>query len=437
MPWELLLLLILGGAVVLMLLGMPVAFCFMVVNIIGIFLLWGGANGLEQLTYSIADSVTTFTMMPVPLFILMGELIFLSGIASVLIEVLDKWLGRLPGRLSLLSVVTGTLFSTLTAVSMASVAMLGETLTPEMERRGYKKAMSIGPILAAGGLAHMIPPSDLGVILGAVGQISIGKILMAIIFPGLLLASLYTAYIIIRCWVQPSVAPAYEVSPTPLSEKVVTTARYVLPTAIIIFLVIGLIFLGIVTPTEAAASGALGAFVLTVLYKRLNWEVLKKSIAGTLRITVMVFMILVGSKAFSQFLAFSGATTGMVETALGLPLPPILIIVSMQIVILFMGCFMEVVSIFMITLPIFIPVVLALGFDTVWFAVLFLVNTEMALVTPPFGMSLFVMKGVAPPGTTMGEIFRAGLPFLGLMALAMALIIAFPQIALWLPGMML
>ena len=437
MPWELLLLLILGGAVVLMLLGMPVAFCFMVVNIIGIFLLWGGANGLEQLTYSIADSVTTFTMMPVPLFILMGELIFLSGIASVLIEVLDKWLGRLPGRLSLLSVVTGTLFSTLTAVSMASVAMLGETLTPEMERRGYKKAMSIGPILAAGGLAHMIPPSDLGVILGAVGQISIGKILMAIIFPGLLLASLYTAYIIIRCWVQPSVAPAYEVSPTPLSEKVVTTARYVLPTAIIIFLVIGLIFLGIVTPTEAAASGALGAFVLTVLYKRLNWEVLKKSIAGTLRITVMVFMILVGSKAFSQILAFSGATTGMVETALGLPLPPILIIVSMQIVILFMGCFMEVVSIFMITLPIFIPVVLALGFDTVWFAVLFLVNTEMALVTPPFGMSLFVMKGVAPPGTTMGEIFRAGLPFLGLMALAMALIIAFPQIALWLPGMML
>ncbi len=437
MPWELLLLLILGGAVVLMLLGMPVAFTFMVVNLIGIFLLWGGANGLEQLTYSIADSVTTFTLMPVPLFILMGELIFLSGIASVLIEVLDKWLGRLPGRLSLLSVGTGTLFSTLTAVSMASVAMLGETLTPEMERRGYKRSMSIGPILAAGGLAHMIPPSDLGVILGAVGQISIGKILMAIIFPGLLLASLYTAYIIIRCWVQPSVAPAYEVSPTPLSEKVIATARYVLPTAIIIFLVIGLIFLGIVTPTEAAASGALGAFVLTILYRRLNWEVLKKSIAGTLRITVMVFMILVGSKAFSQILAFSGATTGMVETALGLPLPPILIIVSMQVVILFMGCFMEVVSIFMITLPIFIPVVLALGFDTVWFAVLFLVNTEMALVTPPFGMSLFVMKGVAPPGTTMGEIFRAGLPFLGLMALAMALIIAFPQIALWLPDMML
>lgn len=437
MSWELLLLLILGGAVILMLLGMPVAFTFMVVNIIGIFLLWGGANGLEQLTYSIADSVTTFTLMPVPLFILMGELIFLSGIASVLIEVLDKWLGRLPGRLSLLSVGTGTLFSTLTAVSMASVAMLGETLTPEMERRGYKRSMSIGPILAAGGLAHMIPPSDLGVILGAVGQISIGKILMAIIFPGLLLASLYTAYIIIRCWVQPSVAPAYEVSPTPLSEKVIATARYVLPTAIIIFLVIGLIFLGIVTPTEAAASGALGAFVLTILYRRLNWEVLKKSIAGTLRITVMVFMILVGSKAFSQILAFSGATTGMVETALGLPLPPILIIVSMQVVILFMGCFMEVVSIFMITLPIFIPVVLALGFDTVWFAVLFLVNTEMALVTPPFGMSLFVMKGVAPPGTTMGEIFRAGLPFLGLMALAMALIIAFPQIALWLPGIML
>ena len=436
MPWQLLLLLILGSAVALMLTGMPVAFCFTVVNIIGVFLLWGGISGLEQLTYSMMASVTTFSVMPVPLFILMGELIFYSGVAPVLIENLDKWLGRLPGRLSLLSVGAGTLFSSLTAVSMASVAMLGDTLTPEMENRGYKKAMSIGPILAAGGLAHMIPPSDLGVILGAIGRISIGKILMGIIFPGLLLASLYGAYIIIRCWLQPSIAPPYKVPPISIKEKVIATVRYVLPVGLVIFLVIGLIYLGVVTPTEAAATGAAGSFALVACYRRLNWEVVKKSIAGTLRITVMLFMILVGAKAFSQILSFSGATAGLVEAALSLPLSPIFIMVTMQVVILFMGCFMEVVSIFMITLPIFIPVVLTLGFDTVWFAVLFLVNTEMALVTPPFGMSLFVMKGVAPPGTTMGDIVRAGLPFLGLMTIAMALIIAFPEIALWLPSMM-
>jgi len=436
MPWPLLLLIILGSAVFLMLLGMPIAFCFTVVNIIGVFILWGGSTGLEELIHSIMASVTTFSLMPVPLFILMGELIFHAGVAAVLIETIDKWLGRLPGRLGLLSVAAGALFSTLTAVSMASVAMLGDTLTSEMENRGYKKAMSLGPILAAGGLAHMIPPSDLGVILGALSRIPIGKILMGIIFPGLLLASLYAAYIIIRCWIQPSIAPPYETPPISLKDKLTSTARYVLPIGVVIFLVIGLIFLGVVTPTEAAATGVLGSLALIAWYRQLKWPVIKKSIAGTLRITVMVFMILVGAKAFSQILAYSGATTGMVEAALSIPLPPILIIVSMQVIILFLGCFLEVVSIFMITLPILVPVVEALGFDTVWFAVLFLVNTEMALVTPPLGMSLFVMKGVAPSDTTMADIYRAGLPFLGLMVLAMALIIAFPQIALWLPGTM-
>lgn len=436
MPWPYLLLLILGSAVVLMILGMPVAFCFTVVNLVGVFILWGGTTGLEELIHSIMASVTTFSLMPVPLFILMGELIFQAGVAAILIDTIDNWLGRLPGRLGLLSVAAGVLFSTLTAVSMASVAMLGDTLTPEMEKRGYKKAMSLGPILASGGLAHMIPPSDLGVILGALGRISIGKILMGIIFPGLLLATLYAAYIIIRCWLQPTLAPVYEAPQVSIKDNLKATLRYVLPTGVIIFLVIGLIFLGVVTPSEAAATGALGSIALVAWYRKLNWQVLKKSIAGTLNITVMVFMILVGAKAFTQILAYSGATTGLAAAALSIPLPPIFIIVSMQVIILFLGCFMEVVSIFMITLPIFIPVVTALGFDPVWFAALFLVNTEMALVTPPFGMSLFVMKGVAPPDTTMGDIYRAALPFLGLMAVAMALIIAFPKIALWLPGIM-
>ena len=436
MEWQLTLGVILGSAVFLMLLGMPVAFCFMVVNIVGVLLLWGGIPGLEQLTYSIKDSVTSFSLMPVPLFILMGELLFRSGVASSLINTIDEWFGRLPGRLSLLSVVTGTLFASLTAVSMASVAMLGESVLPEMEKRGYQKSMSIGPILAGGGLAHMIPPSDLGVIIGAIGQISIGQILMAIIFPGLLLGALYSVYIIGRCLLQPSLAPPYTVASIPISEKIRNIAKYILPSGIIVFLVIGLMFLGVVTPTEAAASGTLGALILVACHRRLNREVVIQSLDGTLKITAMVFMILVGSKAFSQILAFSGASTGLIQAALGLDLPPIVIIVMMQLIILFMGCFMEVVSIMMVTLPIFMPIISKLGYDKVLFAVLFLVNVEMALVTPPFGMSLFVMKGVAPPGVSMGDIIRAGIPFLILMATAMALIMIFPNIALWLPSVM-
>ena len=436
MEWQLTLGVILGSAVFLMLSGMPVAFCFMVVNILGVVLLWGGISGLEQLTFSIKDSVSSFSLMPVPLFILMGELLFRSGVASNLIDTIDDWFGKLPGRLSLLSVATGTLFASLTAVSMASIAMLGQSLLPEMEKRGYKKPMSIGPILAGGGLAHMIPPSDLGVILGAIGQISIGQILMAIIFPGLLLAALYSAYIISRCLLQPSLAPSYAVSSTSVSKKVWNTVKYILPTSVIIFLVIGLMFFGVVTPTEAAASGTLGAIILVAFNKRLNKKVIVESLDGTLKITTMVFMILVGSKAFSQILAFSGASTGLINAALGLDLPPIVIIIMMQLVILFLGCFMEVVSIMMVTLPIFLPIIMKLGYDKILFAVLFLVNVEMALVTPPFGMSLFVMRGAAPPGTSMGDIIRAGTPFFILMAMAMALIMIFPKIALWLPSVM-
>jgi len=425
-----------GGLLILMMTGMPVAFCFMLINVIGAFLFWGGAPGLEQLVLSLFRSLATFVLLPLPMFILMGEVMFHSGIAPVLIDSLDKWLGRLPGRLSLLAVAAGTVFSTLTGTSMASVAMLGAVLVPEMEKRGYKKPMSIGPIMGSGGLAHMIPPSALAVLLGAIGIISIGKILVAIIIPGLLLATLFTAYIIIRCKFQPSLAPVYEVLPIPISEKFISFVRYVLPIGFVVFLVVGVIFIGIATPSEAAATGAIGTFILAAFYRKLNWEVVKKSVAGTARITIMIFMIIAGASAFSQNLAYTGASRGLIEVAIGLPLAPIIIIIAMQVIVLMLGAFMECASILMITLPLFVPVVHTLGFDPVWFAVLMLVNLEMAIISPPVGLALFTMKGVAPPDTTMGDIYKAALPFLILDAIAMALIIAFPVMALWLPGIM-
>ena len=211
MEWPLVLLLIFGGLIVLMITGMPIAFCFMLINIIGMYAFFGGMLGLEQLVTTIYSSLTTFILLPIPLFILMGEVMFHSGIAPKLIETLDKWMGRIPGRLSLLAVAVGTVLSTLTGTSLASVAMLGSVLVPEMEKHGYRKSMSLGPILGSGGLAMMIPPSALAVLCGAIAELSIGKLLIAIICPGLLIAFIYALYIIIRCVLQPSIAPSYEV----------------------------------------------------------------------------------------------------------------------------------------------------------------------------------------------------------------------------------
>lgn len=429
------LLLIFASLIILMATGMPIAFCFLLINVIGVFVFFGGAVGLEQLIISIYSNLATFILLPLPLFILMGEMLFHSGMGPNMLDVLDKWLGRLPGRLGLLAVGGGTLFSVLTGVSVGSVAMLGGTLVPEMEKRGYKKPMSLGPILGSGGLAIMVPPSGLAILLGAIGKISIGRLLIGIIAPGLLMAALYATYIVTRCRLQPSIAPAYEVPPTPLSEKLVATIRYILPVGFIIFLVTGVILLGIATPSEAAATGAIGMLILAAAYRRLNWEVVKKSTSGTLRVTGMIFLIIAGAKSFSAILAFSGATAGLAELTAALPIAPIVVVIIMQVVVLIMGAFMESVSIMMITLPIFIPTILALGFNPVWFGVMYLLNIEMGLTSPPFGLALFVMKGVAPPDTTMRDIYLAALPFLGCDLIAMVLIIAFPSIALWLPGL--
>ena len=436
LEWPVILLCIFASLIVLMVTGMPVFLCFMLINLIGMYLFFGGIVGLENLIISIYTSLNTFILLPVPLFILMGEVMFHTGIAPTLIKTLDKWLGQLPGRLSLLAVAVGTLFSTLTGTSLASVAMLGSALAPSMEAQGYKKSMSLGPILGSGGLAMMIPPSALAVLCGAIAEISIGKILIAIIIPGLLLAAVYATYIIIRCWLQPSLAPSYEVEPTPLFERLLDTVRYILPQGLVVFLVVGVIFLGVATPSEAAATGAIGTIFLALLYGHLNLEVMKKAVTGTLTVTAMLFLVLAGAAAFSQVLAFTGATSGLTQFATQVSVTPITIIIIMQIVILFLGGFVDVVSIMMITLPIFVPVILSLGFDPVWFAVIFLINIEVAGISPPFGMSLFVMKGVAPPGTTIGDIYTASLPFVGLSLLAMVLIMIFPKLALFLPGMM-
>ena len=282
----------------------------------------------------------------------------------------------------------------------------------------------------------MIPPSSLAVLLGAISEISVGEILIAIIIPGLLVAGLYSLYIILRCLFQPSIAPYYQVESSPFPDKMLKTVRYLLPLSLIIFLVIGLIVIGVATPSEAAASGTFGSFILAAAYRRLTWDVIKKSITGTLKITGMIFLIIAGASAFSQILSFSGAARGLTELATKLPASPIVIVIAMQIVVLIMGGFMSVIAIMMITLPMFVPIIVKLGYEPVWFATLFLLNIEMALTTPPLGMNLYVMKGVTPPHIGMIEIIKSAVPFLFCDAIAMGLILVFPSLALWLPGLM-
>jgi len=435
MEWHLILLLIFGSLVILMATGLPIAFCFLLICLGGMYVFFG-LNGLEQLIVSISASLATFVLLPIPLFILMGEVMFHSGIAPILINSLDKWLGQLHGRLALLAVGAGTLFSTLTGTSLASVAMLGSVLVPEMERKGYKKTMILGPILGSGGLAMMIPPSGLAVLLAAIAEVSVGKVLIAIIVPGLLMATIYTVYIIGRCKLQPWLAPAYHVPPTTLHDRIMDTMKYVLPQGTVVFLVIGVIFLGVTTPSEAAATGALGTIILAFCYKRMNWEILRRAISGTIKVNGMIFLIIGGATAFSQILAYSGATAGLSEVATSLHVRPVFIIVAMQVVLVFLGCFMDPVCIMMVTVPMFFPVIESLGFNPVWFCVIMLVNLEMAVISPPFGLSLFVLKGLATPDTKIEDVYRASLPFMGLNVLAMALVIIFPELALWLPGQM-
>lgn len=437
MEWWLALTVLFGALIVLLLTGLPVAFCFMLINLVGVYFYWGGMAGFGNLINSMFSSITFFALVPVAMFILMGEVIFQSGIFVKALDVLDQWMGKLPGRLGLLAVGASTMFSTLSGSSMGTTAMLGSLLTPEMEARGYKKPMSLGPILGAGGLAMIIPPSALAVVLATLAEISVGQLLMAGIFPGLLMATLYTTYIIGRCTIQPDLAPSYTPTHKPLSERLTMTAKHVLPFGVIILVVIVAIFTGIASPTEASAMGAFACFILAAAYGKLNFNMTREAVMGTIRITVMMFIILTGSTAFSQILAISGATQGLVRVVSGFQVAPIVLLISMQLLIMILGCFMEQVSIMMITFPIFMPLVNVLEFDPIWFGLLVLINMEIGMTSPPFGFSLFVMKGVAPKDTTMVDIYLAALPFILCDVVAMAVIMAFPPIATWLPTLMM
>ncbi|MBD8005181.1 TRAP transporter large permease [Bacillus norwichensis] len=436
MEWYIVLTLIFVGLAFLFGIGMPVAFAFLVVNTIAVFILWNGTNGVELLTMDMFQSVSLFSLLPIPMFILMGEIMFRTGIGAYVFEALGMWLGALPGRLSLLAVGSGTLFSALSGSSVASTALLGSLLVPEMEKRGYSHKMSIGPILGSAGLSTMIPPTALGVILASLAGIPVGHFLVAIVIPGLLLALIFVVYVTIRCALQPELAPSYRVEKVSLAERLTNTVKYIMPIGLIVAIIVALIMLGIATPTESAVLGAVAVVLLAAIYKRLTYKLLLESLHGTLKTTAMILMIMAGASIFSQVLSFTGITEALILFFSELSIPPILVLIILQILLIFLGCFLEPVSIMMMTLPLLMPIIGAVGFDKIWFSVILLLNMQLATITPPFGMDLFAMKGVLADKVSMGEIYRAVAPFIVLNVVCMVLLIVFPKLVLWLPSLM-
>lgn len=416
--------------------GIPIAFAFLVVNMVAAYFFLGGIPGLIGVATGAFTSITTFTLLPVPFFILMGELIFHSGLGLDAVSVLDKWLGKLKGRLSILAIIMGVIIGALSGSTIATCALLGTILLPQMLSKGYSKNMSLGPLMGVGTVDALIPPNALTVVFASLANIDVGQLLIAGILPGIIMSGLYFIFVVTWCHIFPHEAPLYDVPPVPLKEKVMATVKYLLPLGFIIFMVIGLIFLGVATPTEAAATGTLGSFLLALFYRRLTWVIFKKSVMGAVKVTVMIFMIIIVSGTYGEILAFTGSAVGMTGFITNLTVPHIVIVIGMLIVVLIMGCFMETVAIMMITIPIFMPVINTFGYNTVWFGIMMLIALETGLITPPFGVTLFVMKGVAPPEITMVDIWRAVTPYVIIAILCIGIVMAFPGIATIVPQLM-
>lgn len=423
------------GFVFLLMIGLPVAFSFLTVNIVAVFFLWNYASGLEIMILNLFESISLFSLLPIPMFILMGELMFRTGIGFNVLNALGKWLGPIPGRLSLLSVGSGALFSVLSGSSVASTSLLGSLLVPEMKKTGYSKEMAIGPILGSAGLATMIPPTALGVILASLAGIPVGPFLIAIIIPGMIMALLFIIYIIIRCGINPDLAPKYDVNKVGTKEKLRDTVLYIFPLGMIVGVVVTTIIFGIATTTESAIIGVLGVIILTLVYRKISFNLFVESFKGTLKITSMILILMANATIFGQILSFTGITDNLVSAISNLNLPPILLIVLIQFFLIILGLFLEPVTIMMMTLPMLIPIAEGLGLDLIWFGVILLLTIQMATITPPFGMDLFAMKGVVEKNVRMGDIYRSAIPFVFLMVVCMVLILLFPSLALWLPGL--
>ena len=428
MSWVSILAVMFTAKVLLLLAALPVAFVFFIINIGGSYLIFGGIPGLEQMVRNEQISVAQFSLVPIPLFVLMGEVLFHTGLAMKAVDAVDAVIRRVPGRLAVVTLVAGTIFSAISGSTIATTAMLGSLLLPQMLARGYDPKTAMGPTLAIGGVDILIPPSGLAVLLGSLAGISITGLLVGGIVPGLILAVLFIAYVMLRCWINPSLAPVSDDEGIKLDRPWLNLIVTVAPLILIFGIVVFSMTEGWATPTESSALGAFGTIILALCYRSLSPQSLWKAFMGTLSISGALLFIIVGATTFAQLLSFSGATAGLVELIEGSRLSPNAIMIGMLAILVLLGFFIDQTSIMMITLPFYMPLLRTMGVDLVWFGILYLLCMQIGLMTPPFGLLLFVLKGVAPPHITIGTIYRAAIPYVWLTVLMMVLIFIFPQI---------
>lgn len=413
-------------------LGVPLVFSLSAIAVAFAWFLWG-PQGLYVVAVQTFGVIRKEIFIAVPLFIFMGSLLQRSGLADALYEMMYRWAGRLPGGLAIGTIVVCTLVAAMSGIAGAAAVSLGLFALPSMLDRGYSKSVVLGSIMGGATLAILIPPSVTMIIMGSFALMSIGQLFMAGVLPGLMLATMFIIYLIVTTSRNPKIAP-----PLPPERRASWKGKFssllvILPTIILIAGVLGSIFTGAATPTEASSVGVVGTLIAAAIYRNLNWKMVKEACFRAVRVNCMVMWIIIGASLFSAVYQNLGASELMRGLLVGRELSPMLIMTGILLLILIMGMFLDSVAIIILLVPIVCPIVVDLGFNLVHFAVLFVVAIMVGYLTPPFGLCLFYIRGVAPPEITTGEIYRAVIPYIVILLIGLAILTVFPDIALWLP----
>ncbi len=435
MSIELITLLLFGALVLFLVLGLPLAFVLGGVGVVGCYFLWG-AKGLFVAAAQASGAMGKFTLLAIPLFVLMAMILERAGVAENLYTMMHRWMGPVRGGLAIGTVLICAIFAAMSGISATATVSMGIIALPAMLKRKYDKIMAMGCISGGGALGILIPPSVPMILYATLTGESIGGLFAGGIFPGLLLTLIFVLYIAIRCFFQPHLGPALpKEERATWHEKLVSLKAVALPVAIIV-MVLGSIYGGVCTATEAATLGVFGALISAAVHRKLTWTLVKESCYKTATLTAMIVWILIGAYCFTSVYTGTGAHQLMEHLLLSIPGGRYVILLTIQTVFFILGCILDPAGIIMICTPVFVPVIKSLGFDPLWFGVLFIMNMEMGYLTPPFGFNLFYMKAIAPPGVTMTDIYRSIVPFVGLQALALVIVVIFPEIALWFPRML-
>ncbi|NLM52051.1 MAG: TRAP transporter large permease [Firmicutes bacterium] len=425
---------LLGVFFLLMFLGLPVALAFIAANLSVLFL-HSGTRFFSLIAVGMFNSLNSFVLIAVPLFIIMGEVMVRCRFVDLITDVSESIFGKLRAQDAILTVGTGTVLAALSGAPIATGATLGSTMVPRMIDNGYAKWFAAGAALGGASLATLIPPSSLAIILATLAEVSPTRVLIGGIVPGLICSFLFIVFILISSRIWPHLAPAVPEGKNKSSKReIVVRILRAAPLLLIVFLVVGVIFLGIATATEAAALGALGTILLGFAYKRMSWRILKDTLVATVKMTSMLFLILSASSIFGRVLTLTGAGGTIVNAIVSAPVPPIVVILIMIGSILLLGCVMDAIAMMMITVPLYVPAVIALGFDPLWFCVLVLITTGVAGLTPPVGMVLYALKG-ATDKVDMKDVYLGGAPYFTIEILVILLLMAFPALGLWLPNL--